>query len=303
MMSTPKLAAILAIMTMFWRVDLLYAQNEKNSEDVSFSFEMYRSSMITLPYRQAVITENASPTKMAIYLHGGTSKGIDNTTQMNEPGIDSIARYLSVNNLSVVFIVPQCPATESWGGRLTDILKFLIEDRLDAFKDIKDVYIFGGSMGGTGTWTMISKYPGLFTAAMPVAGNPSKCDVSNVAQTPLFTVMGTDDRIMGIEAVTAFTTQLEERGAKYLFEVEDGWSHEDTCIKSYTDSRLRWVFSITKHSDDSDVTPIDVNQKIVLETRYWTLAGVRVDKPTTGLYIMQEIYDDSSTRTYKIRIR
>lgn len=301
MMSTPKLVAILAVMTMFWRTDL-YAQNEKDSEEVSFSFEMYRSSMITLPYRQAIITQNASPTKIAIYLHGGTSKGNDNITQMNEPGIDSIARYLSANNLSAVLIVPQCPATESWGGRLTDILKSLVEDRMNTFKDIKDVYIFGGSMGGTGTWTMISKYPGLFSAAMPVAGNPSKCDVSNVAHTPLFTVMGTDDRIMGMEAVTAFTAQLDEQGAKYLFEVEEGWSHEDTCIKSYTDSRLSWVFSNTKQPDDSGIIPIDANQKVVLETRYWTLAGVRVDKPTTGLYIVQEIYDDSSAKTTKVYI-
>lgn len=301
-MPTSKLVAIFAIITMLWRTDI-YAQNEKASEEVSFSFELYRSPQLVLPYRQAVISQNDSPTKMVIYLHGGTSKGNDNTKQMAEPGIDSIAQYISKNNLSAVFIIPQCPADESWGGRLTEVIKNLIEDRKDAFNDIKDVYILGGSMGGTGTWTMLSKYPGLFSAGMPVAGNPSKCDVSNVAQTPLFTVMGTEDRIMGIEAITDFTIQLEGMRAKYVFEVEDGWTHEDTCIKSYTSDRLEWVFSNTKQPDDSGITSVDVEQRLVIETKYWTLSGVLVENPSYGFYIMQQKYSDSSVKTKKIYIK
>jgi len=45
-------------------------------------------------------------------------------------------------------------------------------------------------MGGTDTWNMISKFPRLFSAAMPVARIPVECDVSYVTQTPLFKVMG-----------------------------------------------------------------------------------------------------------------
>ena len=301
-MPTSKLVAVFAIITRLWRTDI-YAQNEKDSEEISFSFELYRSPQLVLPYRQAVISQNDSPTRMVIYLHGGTCKGNDNTKQMAEPGIDSIAQYLSKNNLNAVFIIPQCPADESWGGRLTEVIKNLIEDRKDAFNDIKDVYIFGGSMGGTGTWTMLSKYPGLFSAGMPVAGNPSKCDVSNVAQTPLLTVMGTEDRIMGIEAVTDFTIQLEGMGAQYVFEVVDGWTHEDTCIKSYTSDRLEWVFSNTKRHDDSGITPVDVEQRLVIETKYWTLSGVLVENPSYGFYIMQQKYSDSSVKTKKIYIK
>ncbi len=302
MMRTSKLAAILAIITILWRTDL-YAQNERQSGEVSFSFELYRFQRFVIPYRQAVINQNDSPTRMVIYLHGGTSRGSDNTKQMEEPGIDSISQYLSKNNLSAVFIVPQCPAGELWEVRMTEVIRNLIEDRRDAFNGINDVYIFGGSMGGTGTWTMVSKYPGVFSAAMPVAGDPSKCDVYHVAQTPLFTVMGTDDRIMEIENVTDFALQLEGRGAKYLFEVEDGWSHEDTCIKSYTENRLKWVFSNTKQHENSGITPVTTEQGVVIETKYWTLSGVPVENPSSVFYIIQQKYADSSVRTRKIFIR
>lgn len=186
---------------------------------------------------------------------------------------------------------------------MTEVIRNLIEDRRDAFNGINDVYIFGGSMGGTGTWTMVSKYPGVFSAAMPVAGDPSKCDVYHVAQTPLFTVMGTDDRIMEIENVTDFALQLEGRGAKYVFEVEDGWSHEDTCIKSYTENRLKWVFSNTKQHENSGITPVTTEQGAVIETKYWTLSGVPVENPSSGFYIIQQKYADSSVRTRKIFIR
>ena len=46
---------------------------------------------------------------------------------------------------------------------------------------------------------MLSSYPGLFAAAMPVAGKASKCNAENVAATPVLTVMGTADKIMKID--------------------------------------------------------------------------------------------------------
>ena len=64
-------------------------------------------------------------------------------------------------------------------------------------------------MGGTGTWTMLSTCPELFAAAMPVAGNPSGCDAEKVAQTPLFTVMGTADAIMKIPTVEDFLSSMD----------------------------------------------------------------------------------------------
>lgn len=97
-------------------------------------------------------------------------------------------------------------------------------------------------MGGTGTWTMLSSYPGLFAAAMPVAGKASKCNAENVAATPVLTVMGTADKIMKIDVVQDFIDRLTALRNDNRFEIEDGWTHETTCKKSYTTSRLDWVF-------------------------------------------------------------
>ncbi len=55
---------------------------------------------------------------------------------------------------------------------MTGVLRALVLSYTDdGSADADRMYIFGGSMGGTGTWTMLSTCPELFAAAMPVAGN------------------------------------------------------------------------------------------------------------------------------------
>ncbi len=278
----------------------VYAIKENEDMEIVFSFEEFESGSIRLPYRQAVIAASGSPSRLVIYLHGGTSKGNDNVSQLNEPGVDSIACFVAGKSMNTVFVVPQCPSDESWGGKLADVLNKLISNRIARYTDIKDVYILGGSMGGTGTWTMISKYPKLFSAAMPVAGNPSKCDAVNVAQTPFFTVMGTDDRIMSMEAVNDFVSELDNIGARYVFETEAGWSHEDVCIKSYTSDRLNWVFSNSRQMEEAGVEDVAAEQQIVSETRYWTLSGVQLTNPSSnGLYVVRQVDSGNTVKIYK----
>lgn len=226
---------------------------EDNGEDtatntwneIAFTSEQGVYSDISLPYRKAAIGNRASGmAALVIYLHGGSSKGSDNITQMNEQGIDSISRYLVKSQIKAVMLVPQCPSDKSWGGTMNAVLKALIDDYCkDKAVDTGRIYIFGGSMGGTGVWRMISSYPHLFAAAMPVAGNPSKCDAANVATTSVYTVMGTADRIMNLSNVTDFVSLIEASGGDVKFDIEEGWTHETTCIESYTNERLNRVFS------------------------------------------------------------
>lgn len=67
-----------------------------------------------------------------MYLHGGTSKGSDNIAQMKEPGIDSIANYLTSHNIKGILLVPQCPADKSWSGPTLPMLKALIAQYTDS---------------------------------------------------------------------------------------------------------------------------------------------------------------------------
>ena len=259
-----------------------------------------------LPYRKASLG-NAADGKAALvmYLHGGTSKGSDNAAQMNEPGIDSIARYIMSNGIHATFIVPQCPKDKSWGGAMNAVLKGLLDRfALSDTTDTDRIYIFGGSMGGTGTWGMVSSYPDLFAAAMPVAGDPSKCSAASVAHTPVFTVMGTADAIMKISNVQTFTDQLSELGGEYMFETEEGWTHETTCIESYNARRLDWVFGHKKSTNPSagvDAAPVSDEIK---DVKYYTMGGMEVAKPASGgAYVERTVHADGRIAVRKLFLR
>lgn len=163
------------------------------------------------------------------------------------------------------------------------VLKSLIDKYAEG---CTDSYIFGGSMGGTGTWSMLSAYPGLFTAAMPVAGNPSKCDADHVAQTPVFTVMGTADRIMNVEETSDFVDQLHAHQGIAEFEVEEGWTHEMTCIQSYTTRRLDWVFSHRRNPSSIEKATMGGSERRVVG--YYSFDGKALSEPPIkGAYIVR----------------
>jgi len=237
-----------------------------------------------LPYRQMRI-EGGKP-MLVIYLHGGSSCGTDNETQMGEPGIDSIARYLVEQDLPAVFVVPQCGnRTKGWGGMAADVKRLLDYVAQQETADETRIYIFGGSMGGTGTWKMLSLYPDYFAAAMPCAGNPKGMSAENVATTPVYTVMGLADKIMGSDVrttVETFVGQLEALGDEVRYETVAGWTHETTCIQSYSAERLDWVFSHKRGQTTDLTTPVTY----ITDNAWYDLSGRRfATPPAHGVYI------------------
>ena len=161
-------------------------------------------------------------------------------------------------------------------------------------------------MGGTGTWNMLANHPELFASAMPVAGNPSGLDAEAVSKTPLLTVMGTADRIMKMDNVVAFLKQMDNYGAEYKFNIEDGWTHEDVCKNSYTDERLAWVFGHTKETgtDTGIVSDMDDERQAVGVT-WFSVTGQRLTYAPTqkGVYIKTTTYSNGQSISAKHYIR
>lgn len=265
----------------------LFAQNA-NNDGLTFASLQHEFAGTTLNYRQAVVEGKSDKGKaLIIYLHGGSSCGTDNITQMQEPGIDSIGHYLVDHQQSAIFLVPQCPdRNRGWGGMAKDIKVLLDFAAHSEGVDTDHIYIFGGSMGGTGTWKMLSSYPNYFAAAMPCAANPKGMNAENVATTPVYNVMGGADKIMDgeVRAIAEdFINQLNALGDEAKYEVVAGWSHETTCIQSYTTPRLDWVFAHTRQTRDF-VSSITTQSSFT--DRWYSLQGIEVLSPTQpGIYV------------------
>lgn len=280
------------------------SSNNAFAQDITFSKESFSDGTISLQYRKADIQGTGDKASLVIYLHGGTSKGNDNEAQMQEPGIDAISTWLYSNSRKAIMLVPQCPQNMSWLGTMQDAIVHLLQTYIDhGVADASKVYIFGGSMGGTGTWNMLSNHPELFAAAMPVAGNPTGLNAEAVSKTPLYTVMGTADKIMKISNVEDFLNEMNNYNAEYEFDIEDGWTHEDVCKNSYTDKRLAWVFKHTK-TPTTNIADITYEERKTVKVVWYSLSGQRLLSAPThkGVYIKTSYYDNGSAASKRCYI-
>ena len=277
---------------------------EALAQEITFSYETFSDKGQTIPYRKAVIAGLGDKASLVIYLHGGTSKGDDNELQMQEPGINAISTWFEAKNRKAIMLVPQCPQDQSWVGTMQERIVRLLQSYIDkGLAAASKVYILGGSMGGTGTWNMLSNHPGFFAAAMPVAGNPTGLDAEAVSQTPIYTVMGTADKIMKLSNVESFLKEMDTYDAEYKIDIEEGWTHEDVCCNSYTDERLNWLFQHTKQST-AGIGDIPNEGSSIVKEVWYSIGGQRLaDEPKqSGVYVKTTWYDNGSVASEKIHI-
>ena len=109
------------------------------------------------------------------------------------------------------------------------------------------IFVLGGSMGGTGTWSLANTYPTKIRGIMPVAGKPGTADAANFRSMRVCTVMSESDEVMktAYEDVKAFCENINGAGGNAsctIVPASERWSHQTTCEQAYTEERLRWLF-------------------------------------------------------------
>ena len=258
--------------------------NAVNANDARFSRESFTLGQVTLPYRKAEICHSdAEKPALVLYLHGGSSRGSDNEAQLKENAVNVIYQYLLDRDITATFIVPQCPTGGGWTSQNRKVVNELLKSYVnEGTVDADRVYVMGGSMGGTGTWCQLSYFPNFYAAAMPVAGNPTGMNATNVATTPVLTVMGTADSMMSIPDVETFMADVIAAGGSVQLDTEEGWSHPTTCEQSYTDERLDWLFAQIRGAETGirEIGSIAKPSPIIYD-----LSGRPQSHPASGIYI------------------
>lgn len=107
---------------------------------------------------------------MIVFLHGAGERG-DGEARLSVHGIPL---YFGQNechmNLPVVTLSPQCPEGEIWSNFPAAIMELILAVAKEQNVDMDRISITGISMGGFGTWSMLARYPGFFSAAAPICG-------------------------------------------------------------------------------------------------------------------------------------
>jgi predicted esterase len=207
-----------------------------------------------LPYRLLVPRDYdaAKSWPLIIWLHGSGEKGNNNTAQLS--GITNT--FLgNRDKCPALVIVPQCPDNSSWLAiglneppKITEPSRMIIATISELQKkfnlDDRRIYIGGFSMGGCGSWDILSRYPNLFAAAFPIAGPPGdrKGLAPLIKDVPIWVFHGDRDNVAPVDSSRTIVNQLKAAGSPVKYTEYRGGGHE--CSTTLADPKLQeWLFA------------------------------------------------------------
>jgi predicted peptidase len=212
-----------------------------------------------MPYRLFVPAKyeakNVYP--LAIWLHGVNGRGNDNMAQISEANrIGSHIWTFSENQAkNPCFVVaPQCADEEYWaagdGYRPTEQLRLVLELLSDLRKtysiDGQRMYVAGQSMGGIGTWAIITANPNLFAAAVPLCGGGNVADASKLTKMPIWAFHGDKDQSVPVDYSRKMIAAIRKAGGSPKYTEYKGAGHEIWERVFKEPELLPWVFSQRK---------------------------------------------------------
>jgi predicted peptidase len=108
------------------------------------------------------------------------------------------------------------------------MVKKIIDMSIENWPIDRDRLVLTGySMGGTGTWKIMTKYPGLFAAAIPVASTPQPWVKVPTTKIPLYVIHGQRDDYFLLTDIEIAVAELRERGAQVEFVVIPDVVHQE----------------------------------------------------------------------------
>jgi predicted peptidase len=112
--------------------------------------------------------------------------------------------------------------------------------------DADRIYVTGASMGGSGTWDIITRYPKLFAAAAPINGVSDPAKASLIAHMPIWAFHGQQDKVSAVQNTRNMIRELRKNGSACRYtEFEDlGHGILDTVHQKTT--IVKWLFSQEK---------------------------------------------------------
>ena len=102
---------------------------------------------------------------LVLFLHGAGERG----TNVQKVAVHGPPKLIAAGReFPFICVSPQCPENQIWDDDA--LVKLISQLRGQLRVDPTRIHVTGLSMGGFGTWALISKHPELFASAAPVCG-------------------------------------------------------------------------------------------------------------------------------------
>jgi predicted peptidase len=239
------------------KVSLLFALIVMAQFSIAQDFDQfdkltYQSAQNTLHYRllkpKGVKENQKYP--LVIFLHGIGERGNDNISNLKYI-TPLFLNEKNRNNFPCYVAVPQCPATENWTypnwyqepkEPMRSVIALI--DSLSAlpFIDSRRIYIMGLSMGGYGTWYLVTRFPDKFAAAIPICGGGDWSQAEKIAHVPIWAFHGGRDETIDPDQTRTMIKAIKKAGGKPLYTEYKKVGH-DSWINAFKEPEfLPWLF-------------------------------------------------------------
>jgi len=203
--------------------ELLYELNFTHGENIDQKTTRY-NYLTFLPEEYDLDSLQLWP--LIIYLHGGSDRGND-LNKLYSSGIpDQIYRG---RNFPFIVISPQCPCCIRW--ETENWFEPFFKEIVGRYRiDISRVYLTGYSLGGSGTWYLAIRYPGLFAAIAPVSGFTSRNGfiyrhVKRLNDMPVWAFHGKMDMTVPYEETERIVKNLQKYNRHLQFTTDPDIGH------------------------------------------------------------------------------
>jgi len=182
---------------------------------------------------------------LILFLHGKGERGT-NLESLKTQGLPH--KIESGETIPFIVVAPQCPLNTKWEYHLAT-LKHLLDFIIDTHRvDTCRQYITGLSMGGSGTWSLTTEYPGQFAAMLPICGRermelnfPER--LQRIKDMPVWCFHGDADTVVPLESSIYLTDNLKAFGGNPKLTIYKDVGH-DSWTQTYANPEIyEWLLS------------------------------------------------------------
>lgn len=229
----------------------------------SFDYNKYFSakgdSLLYRSLKPAKI-EQGKKYPLLIFLHGAGQKGNDNEKQLLQWSNMFLNPY-NRDKYPAFVVFPQCPRNDYWAydrvPKNFDNLPYpdkmnptltLVKELIDQYLlmpevDKSRVYVVGFSMGGVGTYELVSRYPEIFAAAVPLCGAIAPGHLGGAKDVKFRIFHGDEDPTVPVECSRRVYKELKAIGAEFEY-IEYPAAKHGICGQTFSrPDFMEWIFA------------------------------------------------------------
>lgn len=205
---------------------------------------------------------------LVLFLHGAGGRGNENHRQLIH-GRKLFASEEIRENFPAIIVLPQCPKEDYWSNATVDRSTYpfsltfpendpptksmsLVMDFMDSmiakpYVSKEQVYVGGLSMGGMGTFEILSRKPDMFAAAFAICGAGNPILTKNYAQkVPLWIFHGAKDNVIKPQCSMDMVLAIIENGGTPNFNLYADDNHNSWDSAFSEPYLIPWLFSKSK---------------------------------------------------------